>query len=94
MIIAMTGSLFDATPHSPVGTAKGKPVPSPATVLVHVPLLKKLDLSRNPNLSGTTGRTFLGLYNLEELNLAFSSNIANANEKDFTVLEDREWQEK
>ena len=53
------------------------------TAFVHVPLLKKLDLSRNPLLSGTTSRTFLGLYNLEELNLAFSSNIANANEKDF-----------
>ena len=47
------------------------------TAFVHVPMLKKLDLSRNPKLSGTTGRTFLGLYNLEELNLAFSSNIAS-----------------
>ena len=53
------------------------------TAFVHVPCLKKLDLSRNPKLSGTTGRTFLGLYNLEELNLAFSSNIANPDEKDF-----------
>ena len=50
------------------------------TAFVHVPCLKKLDLSRNPKLSGTTERTFLGLYNLEELNLAFSSNIANPNE--------------
>ena len=39
VIIVMTGSPFVVTPHSPVGTANDKPVPSPAAVLAPVPLL-------------------------------------------------------
>lgn len=38
-----------------------------------VPNLKKLDLSHNTELVGLTNGTLIGLANLEELNLAFSS---------------------